>query len=148
MMADPGRPPFYARLLRLRHIRPGVVSCFLFLEGTLVLSGLLALAGLVSPWVVLVLPLSVAAAVKINDWVAGGMSRSRVVARPVSRQARPERLAMDQPGVERPQSRGSAVVRPSEGLPWERSGPDRPTSRDLLLEKLAADKLTSKDLER
>jgi hypothetical protein len=118
--ADPGRPPFYARLLRLRHIRPGVVSCFLFLEGTLVLSGLLALAGLVSPWVVLVLPVSVALAVKINDVVAGATARSKAVARPAAGTARP-------------------------GPEWSRS---HVTSRDLLLDKMAAEKLTSKDLER
>jgi hypothetical protein len=28
-----GRPPLYARVLRLRHIRPGGLLCFAFFEG-------------------------------------------------------------------------------------------------------------------
>ncbi|MCU7730534.1 hypothetical protein ODJ79_43045, partial [Actinoplanes sp. KI2] len=54
------RPPLYARMLRLRHVAPSGFLCFLFLEGTVVLGALLALAELVSWWGVLVLPATVA----------------------------------------------------------------------------------------
>ncbi|PZS36597.1 MAG: hypothetical protein DLM59_00855 [Pseudonocardiales bacterium] len=174
MATVPGRPPFYARLLRLRNIRPGVVSCFLFLEGTLVLSGLVALAGLVSPWVVLVLPLAVAAAVKINDVVAGATSGA--AAKPAaSRGSRSERSHPDRSSSSRSMPGGSRSqrsdpTRPTDsdwaadsmqptgrswssgstqptGSSWSSQGtrpgsgrPGKPTSQDLLMEKLAADR--------
>ena len=53
-------PPLYARLLRLRNVAPSGLLCFIFLEGTVALGALLALAELVSWWGVLVLPLTVA----------------------------------------------------------------------------------------
>ncbi|GAA4713779.1 hypothetical protein [Phytohabitans rumicis] len=68
--------PLYARVLRLRHLSPGGVLCFVFFEGALALGLLLALAELVSWWVVLILPGSVALMVKVNDMVAGAVSRS------------------------------------------------------------------------
>lgn len=68
--------PMYARVLGLRHLRPGGMLCFAYLEGTVALSVLLALAELVSWWVVLILPVSVALMVKVNDLVAGAVSRS------------------------------------------------------------------------
>lgn len=71
----PGRP-FYARALSLRHLNPGGVLCFLFFEGTIALGVLLALAELTTWWSVLVLPVTVAAMVKINDAVAGALVRS------------------------------------------------------------------------
>lgn len=76
MIDDPGvdrrpRPPLYARVLRLRHVHPSGLLCFLYLEGMIALGVLLALAELMSWWVVPVLPLVVAAAVKLNDLVAG-----------------------------------------------------------------------------
>lgn len=156
MAADPGRPPFYARVLRLRNIKPGVVSCFLFLEGTLVLSGLLALAGLVSPWVVVVLPLAVAAAVKMNDLVAGAPSAPPAGrAAPTSRSDRSDytrsgrsRSARSRP--ERSRSAGSHAERPDTSRPvgstrpenrWAKgSAADKPTSQDLLSQKLAAER--------
>jgi hypothetical protein len=67
--------PLYARLLRLRHITPGTVLCFVFLEGAVALGALLALAELVSWWGVLVLPLTVAVMVKLNDVIAGFLPR-------------------------------------------------------------------------
>lgn len=71
-LAGRGRP-LYARALRLRHINPGGVLCFLYLEGTLALAVLLALAEQVSWWALAVLPLTVAAMVKFNDVVAGAL---------------------------------------------------------------------------
>jgi hypothetical protein len=65
------RRPLYARVLRLRHIRPGGLSCFLMFEGVLALGVLLALAELVNWWAVPVLPVVVAGAVKFNDLVIG-----------------------------------------------------------------------------
>ena len=67
-------PPFYARVLRLRHLAPSGFLCFIFLEGAVALGILLALAELVSWWGVLVLPLAVAAMVKLNDVVAGALT--------------------------------------------------------------------------
>jgi predicted secreted protein len=68
--------PLYARVLGLRHLHPGGMLCFAYLEGTVALSLLLALAELVSWWVVLILPVSVALMVKVNDLVAGAVARS------------------------------------------------------------------------
>ena len=72
-------PPLYARLLRLRHVAPSGFLCFIFLEGTVALGALLALAELVSWWGVLVLPATVALMVKLNDVIAGALSRSASV---------------------------------------------------------------------
>src|SRR5687768_9372505 len=70
-----GRPPMYARLLRLRRIRiTGLVS-FLLMECTVAVAVLLALAELVSWWAVPLLPVLVAAVVKINDMVGAPASR-------------------------------------------------------------------------
>jgi hypothetical protein len=68
--------PLYARLLGLRFVNPGGVLCFLFFEGTIALAVLLALAELVTWWAVLVLPVVVAAMVKLNDVVAAVVVRS------------------------------------------------------------------------
>ena len=65
------KPPLYARVLRLRHIHPGGMLCFLFCEGTVALGILLALAELAPWWSALVLPVVVALMVKVNDLVAG-----------------------------------------------------------------------------
>lgn len=74
---EPERPrrPVYARVLRLRHIRPSPVLCFVFFEGSLALAILLALTEIVSWWVVIVLPVLVAVMVKLNDVVAGAGRR-------------------------------------------------------------------------
>ncbi|WP_375735610.1 hypothetical protein [Polymorphospora lycopeni] len=74
--ADRETRPLYARLLRLKHLNPSGALCFCFLEGTVALGLLLALAELVSPWAIPVLPLVVAAMVKLNDVVAGAVVRS------------------------------------------------------------------------
>ncbi|WP_369937490.1 hypothetical protein [Plantactinospora sp. BB1] len=68
--------PLYARVLRLRHVDPGGMLCFVFFEGTVALGLLLALAELVSWWGVLVLPATVAVMVKVNDVVAAAVLRS------------------------------------------------------------------------
>ncbi|MFI6763219.1 hypothetical protein ACIBF5_29215 [Micromonospora sp. NPDC050417] len=68
--------PLYSRVLRLHHVDPGGLLCFLFFEGTVALGLLLALAELVNWWGVLVLPVTVAVMVKMNDLVAAGVVRS------------------------------------------------------------------------
>ncbi|HEY2673243.1 MAG TPA: hypothetical protein VGJ07_23135 [Rugosimonospora sp.] len=68
--AAPKRP-LYARVLRLRYMHPGGLLCFAFFEGMILLAILLALAELVTWWVVIILPATVAAMVKVNDVIAG-----------------------------------------------------------------------------
>jgi len=74
--------PLYARMLGLRYLAPSGFLCFVFLEGAVALGILLALAELVSWWGVLVLPVTVAVMVKLNDVVAGALSRPAAVPRP------------------------------------------------------------------
>lgn len=74
--------PLYARVLGLQYLRPSGLLCFLFFEGSIVLGTLLALAELVDWWVVLVLPATVAAMVKLNDVVAGAVAYSASAAVP------------------------------------------------------------------
>ncbi|HEY7174561.1 MAG TPA: hypothetical protein VH442_06565 [Micromonosporaceae bacterium] len=83
-------PTLYARALRLKHIHPGGIVCFLLFEGAIGLAILMALAEFVTWYGVILLPLVVAAVVKINDLVAGVFSRNgrnrrdkTVVLRPV-----------------------------------------------------------------
>jgi hypothetical protein len=103
--------PLYARLLRLKHITPGGVLCFVFLEGALALGALLALAELVSWWGVIVLPLTVALMVKLNDVIAGMLPMSASTGEPVAARAAVRRsiagesttrLPPGQGGVKRP----------------------------------------------
>jgi hypothetical protein len=56
-------------MLRLRHLQPNAFVCFLLCEGTITLGVLIALAELTTWWVVPLLPIAVAAMVKINDAV-------------------------------------------------------------------------------
>jgi hypothetical protein len=84
--------PMYARLLRLQHLSPSGFLCFVFLEGAVALGFLLALAELVSWWGVLVLPITVALMVKLNDVLAGSMTRTPVT-RPAAPPSRPLRPA-------------------------------------------------------
>ena len=67
--------PLYARMLVLRHLSPSGFLCFVFFEGAVALGILLALAELVTWWGVLVLPITVAVMVKLNDVVAGALTR-------------------------------------------------------------------------
>ncbi|MEU8112439.1 hypothetical protein [Micromonospora sp. NPDC048947] len=103
--------PLYARLLGLRFVNPGGVLCFLFFEGAIALAVLLALAELVSWWAVLVLPVVVAAMVKLNDMVAAIVVRSAALVpeqerdrfrremEPVVGRARVEWVSHSVPGV-------------------------------------------------
>jgi hypothetical protein len=68
--------PLYARVLGLQYLAPGGFLCFVFLEGAVALGILLALAELVSWWGVVVLPMTVAIMVKLNDVVAGALIRT------------------------------------------------------------------------
>jgi len=70
------RAPVYARVLGLQYIRPSGLLCFALFEGTITLSALLALAEQVTWWAVPILPAVVAAAVKIDDIVAGALRRT------------------------------------------------------------------------
>jgi hypothetical protein len=60
-------PNVYERLLRLQHLRLRPWQREALTWGVLVLGTLLAMTGLVSPWVILLLPLLVSAAVKLHD---------------------------------------------------------------------------------
>jgi hypothetical protein len=100
--------PLYARLLRLRHITPGGLLCFVFLEGAIALGALLALAELVSWWGVIVLPLTVAVMVKLNDVIAGFLPHAPApvaarapVRRPIGEEST-ARLPVGQSGINRP----------------------------------------------
>jgi hypothetical protein len=104
--------PLYARLLRLKHITPGGLLCFVFLEGAVALGVLLALAELVSWWGVIVLPLTVAVMVKLNDVIAGFLPEpagpvaaraavKRTSGRPIGEEST-TRLPADHPGLKRP----------------------------------------------
>jgi hypothetical protein len=73
---EPDERPLYARMLGLRHVTPSGFLCFVFLEGAVALGFLLALAELVSWWGVVVLPITVAVMVKLNDVVAGALARA------------------------------------------------------------------------
>jgi hypothetical protein len=68
--------PLYARVLGLRHLHPSGLMCFLFMEGAAAFGVLLALTELVSWWAIVILPVSIAVMVKINDLVAGAVARS------------------------------------------------------------------------
>jgi len=52
----PGQSSWYARALRLRHVRPGGLMSFLLFECVIAVAVLLALAELVSWWAVALLP--------------------------------------------------------------------------------------------
>src|SRR4051794_24096456 len=83
--------PLYARMLRLHHLAPSGLLCFVFLEGAIALGILLALAELVSWWGVIVLPVTVALMVKLNDVIAGSLSSSAAIAhQAAARPARPQ----------------------------------------------------------
>lgn len=72
----PSLVPLYCRLLRLRHLHPTAWQRAVLGEGTALTGAVLALADLASAWTVLVLPLSVAAAVKAHDWMTGLLDKT------------------------------------------------------------------------
>jgi hypothetical protein len=123
----PRDQPMYARLLRLRYLTPSGFLCFVYLEGAVALGILLALAELVSWWGVLVLPATVALMVKLNDVVAGSLTRPVAARRPATPKplrpaapvARvPEEFAMDDLALSRartvdlrnPEGRGAPTM--------------------------------------
>ena len=67
--------PLYWRLLRLRHVRPNGWQRALFAEGSFVAAALLVMADLASAWLLVVLPATVAAVVKLHDLYAGWLAR-------------------------------------------------------------------------
>ncbi len=67
----PARRPLYPRLLRLRSLRLRGWQRLLLSDGSLGVSVLLVLADLATAWTLLVLPLAVAAVVKLHDVAAG-----------------------------------------------------------------------------
>jgi hypothetical protein len=72
--ASPSRPrkaPLYWRMLRLRHIHPNGWQRALLAEGVLGAAVLLVMADKASIWTLLVLPVVVAALVKVHDLLAG-----------------------------------------------------------------------------
>ncbi|GIH19981.1 hypothetical protein Raf01_81530 [Rugosimonospora africana] len=89
--------------MRLHYMHPGGLLCFFFFEGMILLAVLLALAELVTWWVVIILPVSVATMVKINDVVAGLSFTQR------GKAVLPRRI----PAV----ARGSAAVGPTGSAP-------------------------------
>jgi uncharacterized membrane protein (DUF485 family) len=66
----------YVRALRLRHLQLPTWLRFTLAEGSVVLGLLLALAEVASAWVIVVLPLAVAAMVKFHDVLQGALLRS------------------------------------------------------------------------
>jgi hypothetical protein len=74
--AAPTRPrkaPLYWRLLRLRHIHPNGWQRALLAEGVLAVAVLLVLAQKATIWTLLVLPVVVAALVKVHDMLTGSL---------------------------------------------------------------------------
>ena len=68
--------PLYVRALRLQHLRLPTWLRVMLAEGSFVLGILLALADVASAWVIVVLPLAVAAMVKFHDVLQGALVRS------------------------------------------------------------------------
>jgi hypothetical protein len=103
--------PLYARLLRLKNITPSGLLCFVFLEGAAALGILLALAELVSWWGVIVLPLTVALMVKLNDVIAGMLPRSAPPGQPVAARVPVRRALREESTARLPAGRGG-IKRP------------------------------------
>lgn len=111
--------PLYAKVLGLQYLRPGSLLSFIFFEGSIALGVLLALAELAEWWIVAVLPVSIAAMVKLNDVIAGAAVRSgsdrvprargraRVRWRPQSAldDVRPTGPTADDPPIDSPEQR-------------------------------------------
>ena len=87
--AGAGAPhrPLYARVLRLRALRLRGWQRVLVSDGSLVLAVLLVLADLATAWTLLVLPLAVAAVVKLHD-VAAGLLGAQTPTAPVPQDRR------------------------------------------------------------
>jgi hypothetical protein len=70
----------YARVLRLRHIQVRPMAALLLFEGSIALGLLLVLAEIVTVWGIVAIPVTVAVMVKLNDLIAGLLSRPLAVA--------------------------------------------------------------------
>lgn len=70
------RVPLYWRVLRLHHVRPSGWQRAVLVEGMVAVGIVLVLAGVATPWTILVLPVVVAVLVKLNDLVVGGLRTS------------------------------------------------------------------------
>jgi hypothetical protein len=117
--------PLYARMLRLRNIAPSGLLCFVFLEGSIALGLLLALAELVSWWGVLVLPVMVALMVKLNDVIAGSLTRaasasSRPAQAPVLRPAAAESTEVLSRVADEATTRLPGLIERDRGAPIKR----------------------------
>ena len=66
--------PLYVRLLGLRHVRPSGWQRAALGEGSVIVAGLVVLADLASAWLLLALPLGVAAVVKGHDLLAASLA--------------------------------------------------------------------------
>jgi hypothetical protein len=75
MSVGGGSRPLYARVLRLRYLRLRPLTAFLLFEGSVAFAILLVLADLIEGWGVVAIPAAVAVMVKVNDVVAGALSR-------------------------------------------------------------------------
>lgn len=69
--SDEKAPPFYPRLLRLRHVHPNGWQRALLVEGMLVLGVLVALADLATAWAPVILVVATAVVVKFHDLLTG-----------------------------------------------------------------------------
>ena len=128
-----GKPPLYARVLRLRHIQPGGLLCFLFFEGSVALGVLLALAELAPWWSALVLPVAVALMVKVNDLVAAYGARARLV--PAHTRAQAGRRAgsgMPRPAV--PRARPADTPPPANKVRGRATAPGTRPAAELAAE--------------
>jgi hypothetical protein len=115
----PDAVPLYARLLRLRNVAPSGFLCFIFLEGAVALGVLLALAELVSWWGVLLLPATVALMVKLNDVVAGALTRAAAPAHPPAVRHEVLRPVPEQLPGEKSTTRLPGLINgTSVGRPW------------------------------
>jgi hypothetical protein len=118
------RRTLYARILRLRTLDPGPVISFVFFEVAITVAIVLALLGWVSWWGVLVLPLAVAAMVKVNDIIAGATQRSQ----PVEQDLGPEPEPAIEPEPE-PEPSGLSASREHRKAVRERSREEKRVAR-------------------
>ena len=72
----PAKRPVYPRVLRLRHLHLSAWQRAVLGEGAIAAALLLVAADVATAWTLLVLPLAVAAVVKVNDLVAGALRAS------------------------------------------------------------------------
>lgn len=65
---------WYVRLLRLRRVHPGFWTETVYVYGAALVGAVLYLADLATAWSILVLPLTVAATVKLYDLVVSALA--------------------------------------------------------------------------